>query len=67
VDTALKYWFTVYRGGCGLGQASGGWDEPLMLLGIAFAALAGYAWFDPARGISSVGTKETPGGRGWFG
>ena len=47
--------------------APAGWDEPLVLLGVLFAALAGYAWLDPARRASSVGARQTSGGRGWFG
>jgi hypothetical protein len=47
--------------------APAGWDEPLVLLGIGFAALAGYAWLDPARRRTSVGIRETSRGRGWFG
>lgn len=47
--------------------APAGWDEPLVLLGVTFAALAGYAWLDPARKTPPVGAVETPGGRGWFG
>jgi hypothetical protein len=44
--------------------APAGWDEPLVLLGIGFAALSGYAWLDPARRTPSVGATETSG---WFG
>ena len=47
--------------------APAGWDEPLVLLGVLFAALAGYAWLDPARRASSAGAGQTSGGRGWFG
>jgi multisubunit Na+/H+ antiporter MnhB subunit len=47
--------------------APAGWDEPLVLLGTGFAALAGYAWLDPARRRPSVGARETSGWRGWFG
>ncbi len=47
--------------------APGGWDEPLVLLGVTFAALAGYAWLDPARRTFSAGATETSGGRRWFG
>ena len=47
--------------------APAGWDEPLVLLGIGFAALSGYAWLDPARRRPSAGARETSGGRGWFG
>ncbi len=47
--------------------APAGWDEPLVLLGVLFVALAGYAWLDPARRTPSAGAAETPGGRGWFG
>jgi hypothetical protein len=47
--------------------APAGWDEPLVLLGIGFAALSRYAWLDPARRRSSVGARETSGRRGWFG
>ena len=47
--------------------APAGWDEPLVLLGISFAALAGYAWLDPARRRPSAGARETSGRRGWFG
>ena len=46
--------------------APAGWDEPLVLLGICFASLAGYAWLDPTRRKSSEGARETSGGRGWF-
>ncbi len=47
--------------------APAGWDEPLVLLGVTFAALAGYAWLDPARRTPPAGALQTPGGRGWFG
>ena len=47
--------------------APAGWDEPLVLLGVTFAALAGYVWLDPARRTLSTGAKQTSGGRGWFG
>ena len=47
--------------------APGGWDEPLVLLGVTFAALSGYAWLDPARRTLSAGATQTSGGRGWFG
>jgi hypothetical protein len=47
--------------------APAGWDEPLVLLGIGFAALSGYAWLDPARRRPSAGAKQISGGRGWFG
>jgi amino acid transporter len=47
--------------------APAGWDEPLVLLGIGFAALSGYAWLDPDRRRHSAGARETSGGRGWFG
>ena len=47
--------------------APAGWDEPLVLLGISFAALSGYAWLDPARRRSSAGGRDTSGRRGWFG
>jgi hypothetical protein len=47
--------------------APAGWDEPLVLLGICFAALSGYAWLDPARRRPSAGARETYGRRGWFG
>jgi hypothetical protein len=47
--------------------APAGWDEPLVLLGISFAALSGYAWLDPARRRPSAGARETSGRRGWFG
>ena len=47
--------------------APAGWDEPLVLLGIGFAALSGYAWLDPARRRPSAGARETSGGRWWFG
>jgi hypothetical protein len=47
--------------------APAGWDEPLVLLGIGFAALSGYAWLDPARRRPSVGARQTSGERGWFG
>jgi hypothetical protein len=47
--------------------APAGWDQPLVLLGIGFAALSGYAWLDPARRRSSVGARETSRRRGWFG
>jgi hypothetical protein len=47
--------------------APAGWDEPLVLLGIGFAALSGYAWLDPARRRPSAGARETSGERGWFG
>jgi hypothetical protein len=47
--------------------APAGWDEPLVLLGIGFASLSGYAWLDPARRGRSVGARETPGWRRWSG
>ena len=47
--------------------APAGWDEPLVLLGIGFAALSGFAWLDPARRRPSARARETSGGRGWFG
>ena len=47
--------------------APAGWDEPLVLLGISFAALSGYAWLDPARRRPAAGARETSGRRGWFG
>jgi len=47
--------------------APGGWDEPIVLLGVTFAALAGHAWLDPARRTFSAGATETSGGRRWFG
>ncbi len=48
--------------------APGGWDEPLVLLGVTFAALAGYALLDPARKVASAGAAgRSSGGRGWFG
>lgn len=46
--------------------APGGWDEPHVLLGVTFAALAGYAWLDPIS-TPLAGAAETSGGRGWFG
>jgi hypothetical protein len=47
--------------------APDGWDEPLVLLGIGFAALSGYAWLDPDRRRPSAGAGQTSRGRGWFG
>ena len=47
--------------------APDGWDEPLVLLGIGFASLSGYAWLDPARRSPTVGARETSGGRRWSG
>ena len=47
--------------------APGGWDEPLVLLGVTFAALAGYALLDPARKEASAGAVGRSWGRGWFG
>ena len=47
--------------------APAGWDEPLVLLGICFAALSGYAWLDPARRGPSARARGTSGGREWFG
>jgi len=47
--------------------APAGWDEPLVLLGIGFTALSGYAWLDPARRRPSAGAREHSGERGWFG
>jgi hypothetical protein len=44
--------------------APAGWDEPLVLLGIGFAALSGYAWLDPARRRPSAGARQTSGGAG---
>ncbi len=46
--------------------APGGWNEPLVLLGVTFAALAGYAWLEPIS-TPLAGAAETSGGRGWFG
>jgi hypothetical protein len=47
--------------------APAGWDEPLVLLGIGFAALSGYAWLDPDRRRPSAGAGQTSRRRGWFG
>lgn len=47
--------------------APAGWDEPLVLLGVTFAALSGYASLDPARKAASAGAAGRSGGRGWFG
>ena len=47
--------------------APAGWDEPLVLLGIGFAALSGYAWLDPDRRRYSAGAGQTSKRRGWFG
>jgi hypothetical protein len=47
--------------------APAGWDQPLVLLGIGFAALSGYAWLDPDRSRPSAGAGQTSRGRGWFG
>jgi len=47
--------------------APGGWDEPLVLLGVMFAALAGCAWLDREKRTPSAGGAKTVGGRGWFG
>jgi phosphatidylglycerophosphate synthase len=47
--------------------APAGWDEPLVLLGVTFAALAGYALLDPARKATSAGAAGRSGERGWFG
>lgn len=47
--------------------APAGWDEPLVLLGVTFAAVSAYAWPDPARRALSAGATQTSGGRGWFG
>lgn len=47
--------------------APAGWDEPLVLLGVTFAALTGYAWLDPARRTTPAGAAKASGGRGWFG
>ena len=47
--------------------APGGWDEPLVLLGAMFAALAAYAWLDPAREAPLTGVAKTSRGRAWFG
>src|SRR5215217_7550607 len=44
--------------------APAGWDEPLVLLGICFAALSGYAWLDPARRGPSARARGTSGGAG---
>ena len=46
--------------------APAGWDQPLVLLGIGFAALSGYAWLDPDRRRPSAGAGQTSRGRGWF-
>src|SRR5918995_2972813 len=47
--------------------APAGWDQPLVLLGIGFAALSGYAWLDPDRSRPSAGAGQTSRGRGGFG
>lgn len=47
--------------------APAGWDEPLLLLGIGFAALSGYAWLDRARRMPSTSWAESSRGRKWFG
>lgn len=47
--------------------APAGWDEPLALLGVAFAFLAGYALLDPARKAALAGAAGKSGRRGWFG
>jgi len=62
--------------------APAGWNEPLVLLGIGFAALSGYAWLDPARrmparrmpstripstSVSSTSEAQASRGRKWFG
>lgn len=47
--------------------APGGWDEPLLLLGAMFAALAAYAWLDPAREAPLTGAAKTSRGRAWLG
>ena len=47
--------------------APAGWDEPLVLLGVMFAALAAYAWLDPARETPLAGAARTSRGRAWFG
>lgn len=46
--------------------APAGWDEPLVLLGITFAALAGYVWLDPARRTPSIEARQRSGRRRWF-
>jgi len=56
--------------------APAGWNEPLVLLGIGFAALSGYAWLDPARRtparrmpstrIPSTSEAQASRGRKWF-
>jgi hypothetical protein len=47
--------------------APGGWNEPLVLLGVIFAALAGYTRLDPTTTTPSAGAAETSGRSGWFG
>ena len=47
--------------------APAGWDEPLVLLGVAFATLAGYVSLASARKGSLAGAARRSGGRGWFG
>ena len=44
-----------------------GWDEPLVLLGAMFAALAAYAWLDPAREAPLRVAARTSRGHAWFG
>ena len=41
--------------------APDGWDEPLVLLGIGFASLSGYAWLDPARRRPTAGARALRG------
>ena len=42
-------------------ETPGGWNESLVLLGVIFAALSGYAWLDPARRMPSTETPLTSG------
>ena len=47
--------------------APAGWDEPLVLLGVTFAALAAYSWLDPARKGALAGAPKTSRRQGWYG
>jgi hypothetical protein len=48
-------------------ETVGGWDEPLVLVRIIFAALLGYAWLDPDRRRPSTSGAEASKGSKCFG
>jgi hypothetical protein len=48
-------------------EALGGWDKPLVLVRIIFAALLEYAWLDPDRRRPSTSGAEASKGSKCFG